>query len=110
MIPAGFEPTTHSLEGCCSIQLSYGTIAHKPLQAIATQKYINYFFYPKEMVFLRVISSLFHLHEWGVHHFGGVGAGLDELLVGVAEGAQVVVYCDNNLVSLCIGCQVIQLH
>ena len=26
MIPAGFEPTTHSLEGCCSIQLSYGTI------------------------------------------------------------------------------------
>ena len=27
VIPAGFEPTTHSLEGCCSIQLSYGTIA-----------------------------------------------------------------------------------
>ena len=26
VIPAGFEPTTHSLEGCCSIQLSYGTI------------------------------------------------------------------------------------
>ena len=25
VIPAGFEPTTHSLEGCCSIQLSYGT-------------------------------------------------------------------------------------
>ncbi len=25
-IPAGFEPTTHSLEGCCSIQLSYGTV------------------------------------------------------------------------------------
>ena len=24
-IPAGFEPATHSLEGCCSIQLSYGT-------------------------------------------------------------------------------------
>ena len=24
-IPVGFEPTTHSLEGCCSIQLSYGT-------------------------------------------------------------------------------------
>jgi hypothetical protein len=22
--PAGFEPATHSLEGCCSIQLSYG--------------------------------------------------------------------------------------
>lgn len=24
MCPVGFEPTTHSLEGCCSIQLSYG--------------------------------------------------------------------------------------
>ena len=24
MRPAGFEPATHSLEGCCSIQLSYG--------------------------------------------------------------------------------------
>ena len=42
VIPAGFEPTTHSLEGCCSIQLSYGTITlcfyptpitnHKPLR------------------------------------------------------------------------------
>ncbi len=26
MIPSGFEPETHSLEGCCSIQLSYGTL------------------------------------------------------------------------------------
>ncbi len=25
VIPAGFEPTTHRLEICCSIQLSYGT-------------------------------------------------------------------------------------
>jgi hypothetical protein len=24
MRPAGFEPATHSLEGCCSIHLSYG--------------------------------------------------------------------------------------
>jgi hypothetical protein len=24
MRPGGFEPPTHSLEGCCSIQLSYG--------------------------------------------------------------------------------------
>ena len=29
VIPAGFEPTTHSLEGCCSIQLSYGTNVQK---------------------------------------------------------------------------------
>ena len=26
VIRAGFEPTTHSLEGCCSIQLSYRTL------------------------------------------------------------------------------------
>ena len=26
VIPSGFEPETHSLEGCCSIQLSYGTM------------------------------------------------------------------------------------
>ena len=26
VIPLGLEPKTHSLEGCCSIQLSYGTI------------------------------------------------------------------------------------
>jgi hypothetical protein len=25
VIQAGFEPTTRSLEGCCSIQLSYWT-------------------------------------------------------------------------------------
>ena len=31
VIPAGFEPTTHSLEGCCSIQLSYGTNSLKSL-------------------------------------------------------------------------------
>ena len=24
--PEGFEPPTHSLEGCCSIRLSYGQI------------------------------------------------------------------------------------
>ena len=30
VISAGFEPTTHSLEGCCSIQLSYGTITLSP--------------------------------------------------------------------------------
>ena len=27
VIPERFERSTHSLEGCCSIQLSYGTVA-----------------------------------------------------------------------------------
>ena len=26
VIRSGFEPETHSLEGCCSIQLSYQTV------------------------------------------------------------------------------------
>ena len=34
VIPLGFEPKTHSLEGCCSIQLSYGTAGAK-LQKIS---------------------------------------------------------------------------
>jgi hypothetical protein len=29
VIPFGFEPKTYRLEICCSIQLSYGTIAAK---------------------------------------------------------------------------------
>jgi hypothetical protein len=29
VIPARFERATHSLEGCCSIQLSYGTDIEK---------------------------------------------------------------------------------
>ena len=32
VIPLGFEPKTHSLEGCCSIQLSYGTDIFKTVQ------------------------------------------------------------------------------
>ncbi len=31
VIPLGFEPKTHRLEICCSIQLSYGT---RPLNAL----------------------------------------------------------------------------
>ena len=29
VIPLGLEPKTHSLEGCCSIQLSYGTMRNR---------------------------------------------------------------------------------
>ena len=43
VIPAGFEPTTHSLEGCCSIQLSYGTINKPHLRGICGAK-INHLF------------------------------------------------------------------
>ena len=32
VIRAGFEPATHSLEGCCSIQLSYQTKPFSPFQ------------------------------------------------------------------------------
>ena len=32
VIRSGFEPETHSLEGCCSIQLSYRTRSVLPLK------------------------------------------------------------------------------
>ena len=50
VIPAGFEPTTHSLEGCCSIQLSYETItiAAMPIcKALAAMRMQNYNIYVK---------------------------------------------------------------
>ena len=36
VIPLGFEPKTHSLEGCCSIQLSYGTISQALLNHLSS--------------------------------------------------------------------------
>ena len=41
VIPAGFEPTTHSLEGCCSIQLSYGTILCRNVTRCAKRRSLH---------------------------------------------------------------------
>ena len=49
MIPSGFEPETHSLEGCCSIQLSYGTIILlKAVQRYKKSLQLQNFFYVAE--------------------------------------------------------------
>ena len=39
VIRLGFEPKTHSLEGCCSIQLSYRTVPHFLQDVPAVQKW-----------------------------------------------------------------------
>ena len=46
VIPTRFERVTHSLEGCCSIQLSYGTIkimhAVRPGKSVTACKYTGF--------------------------------------------------------------------
>ena len=58
VIQAGFEPTTHALEGRCSIQLSYGTILNCAAK-VGT-------FFGKTKFFLRLLSKprgkLCHCH------------------------------------------------
>ena len=47
VIRSGFEPETHSLEGCCSIQLSYRTARKKARKITAffsIVQVISYFF------------------------------------------------------------------
>ncbi len=47
VIRSGFEPETHSLEGCCSIQLSYRTARKKARKITAffsNMQVISYFF------------------------------------------------------------------
>ena len=46
VIRLGFEPKTHSLEGCCSIQLSYRTIIFnlKLSMSLKTECKINAFY------------------------------------------------------------------
>ncbi len=38
VIPARFERATHSLEGCCSIQLSYGTLSFAEFRTKVVKK------------------------------------------------------------------------
>jgi hypothetical protein len=43
-VPEGFEPSTHRLEGDCSIQLNYGTIVGGIFSSIPPiLYYVNYF-------------------------------------------------------------------
>ena len=75
VIRSGFEPETHSLEGCCSIQLSYQTLcalahypcitctkspmqAHKmvPTKAIRVQKYC--FFLNYANIFAKIYKNI----------------------------------------------------
>ena len=39
MPPARLERATHSLEGCCSIQLSYGSIIKERIKILATRNF-----------------------------------------------------------------------
>ena len=43
VIPTGFEPVTHRLEICCSIQLSYGTVDIRFLQIGCKCRYFLYY-------------------------------------------------------------------
>jgi hypothetical protein len=38
--PEGIEPPTHSLEGCCSIRLSYGHKEERPQSGITLEPYL----------------------------------------------------------------------
>ena len=57
VIPAGLEPATRSLEGCCSIQLSYETIAVKSVAKIIIFIVLQIFFL-KNNVFLILVKKI----------------------------------------------------
>jgi hypothetical protein len=47
VIPAGFEPATISLEGWCSIQLSYGTVVQQLRALFAASARVSQVLYQK---------------------------------------------------------------
>ena len=64
-IPVRFERTTHSLEGCCSIQLSYGTFKQccylTPIQKTCQQKnnILLFLYIPQRNTFTHNMFGLF---------------------------------------------------
>ena len=50
VLPEGIEPTTYSLEGCCSIQLSYESKYRAPIRVLywmgALDRQCSKYFYP----------------------------------------------------------------
>ena len=79
VIPLGFEPKTHSLEGCCSIQLSYGT---RPLFAKGDCKYT---YFPKKELQVDGHSSKDGDSRLGEAVHGHVAA-IQEVLASDEEG------------------------
>ena len=65
VIPLGFEPKTHSLEGCCSIQLSYGTYTLREPKAPERRKDTKNSASPTAKH--RFSSSIFCRHEYFVY-------------------------------------------
>ncbi len=62
VIELGFEPKTHSLEGCCSIQLSYSTILFRGAKVGVYFEYTKLFptfFFPS----IQCIWLKYHLYR-----------------------------------------------
>ena len=56
MIRLGFEPKTHSLEGCCSIQLSYQTIIIR-VQNYIIFRFVKVFLVPFFSIFVKKLNE-----------------------------------------------------
>ena len=73
MIRLGFEPKTHSLEGCCSIQLSYQTIAFRDCKItqffIKMNKKYKILFVFASVVKINNLRYFLPLGSWGFDFF-----------------------------------------